>query len=91
MHGRALTGGEGLDRFHARIGDHDDLAGLDIPDIDRAEDVESASLRSEDHRAVLEATENQRPHAERIAHADQRILGQRNKRIRALDLLSGRR
>ena len=50
----------------------------------RADDVERAGLRGED-RAAVEFAEHQRADAERIAGADQLLVGQRHQRIGALD------
>jgi hypothetical protein len=65
--------------------EHDDLAGLDVADIFRADDVERAGLRGQD-RAAVEFAEHQRADAERIARADQLLVGQRDQRIGALEL-----
>ena len=64
---------------------HDDLAVLDVADESRADDVERAGLGGED-RAAVEFAEHQRADAERIARADQLLVGQRDQRIGALDL-----
>ena len=65
--------------------DHDDLAGLDLAHEFGVDDVEGAGFRGEDP-GVAEPAEHQRAHAERVAHADQRLLRQRHQRIGALDL-----
>ena len=51
----------------------------------RADDVERAGLRGQD-RAAVELAEHQRADAERIARADQLLVGQRHQRIGAFDL-----
>ena len=65
--------------------DHDDLAVLDVAHEVGADDVERAGLRGEDRTAV-EFAEHQRPDAERIARADQLLVGERDQRVGALDL-----
>ena len=72
-------------RTPPRADDHD-LAGLDVAHELGADDVERAGLGGEDP-GVVEPAEHQRPHAERVAHADHRVLRQRHQRIGALDLL----
>ena len=64
--------------------EHDDLAGLDVADILRADHVERAGFRRQD-RVAVEIAEHQRADAERIAGADQFLVGQRHQRIGALD------
>ena len=79
----ALRGGaERLDALHPCVGDDDHLAGLDVAHVAGADDVESHGLRCQNHRAV-ELPQHQRAHAVGVAHADQRILGQRHQRIGA--------
>src|SRR5581483_12480241 len=68
-----------LERFQAAQAagaDDDDLAGLDVAHELGPDDVEPASLRRQDPR-VAEAADHQRPHAERVAQPDQRLLRQR--------------
>ena len=65
--------------------DHDDLAVLDVAHEFGADDVERAGLRGQD-RAAVEFAEHQRADAERIARADQLLVGERDQRIGALDL-----
>ena len=50
-----------------------------------ADDVEGAGLRAEDLGAV-ELAEDQRADAERVAGADELLVGQRDQRIGALEL-----
>ncbi|MEY9493929.1 hypothetical protein ABIE93_005136 [Bradyrhizobium elkanii] len=68
----------------AGLVEHDDLAGLDVADVFRADHVERAGLRGQDRTAV-EIAEHQRADAERVARADQLLVGQRDQRIGALD------
>ena len=63
----------------------DDLAVLDVAHVARADDVERAGLRGQD-RAAVELAQHQRADAERIARADQLLVGQRDERIGAFDL-----
>ena len=88
MHGRICCGGNGLWLSSAALGDDDDLAVLDVAHEARADDVERAGLRREDVMAV-EFAEHQRADAERIARADQLLVGERDERIGALDLAQG--
>ena len=69
------------------VDDHD-LAVLDVADEFRADDVERAGLRAKD-RAAVELAEHERADAERIARADQLLVGQRDERVGALDLGQG--
>ncbi len=79
---------EGVLRTNARGVDDDELAGLDVAHEVGADDVERAGFRGEDV-ALAEPAEDERPDAERIAHADHHVVGQRHQRIGALDLLEG--
>ncbi len=67
------------------FGDDDDLAVLDVAHEARADDVERAGLRSENIFAV-ELADNERADAERVARADQLLVGQANQRVSAFDL-----
>ena len=84
MQGRGGFGGNGLWLCAPLLVEHDDLAGLDVADIFRADDVERAGLRRQD-RAAVEFAQHQRADAERVAGADQLLVGQRHQRIGALD------
>ena len=64
--------------------EHDDLAGLDVADIFRADDVECAGFRGQD-RATVEFAQHQGTDAERIAGADQLFVGHRYQGIGAFD------
>ena len=85
MHGRGCDRRERLVRLHAVLVEHDDLAVLDVAHVARADDVERAGLRGEDRMAV-ELADHQRADAERIARADQLLVGQRDERVGALEL-----
>ena len=63
----------------------DDLAGIDVADEFRADEVEGARLAREHVAAVLQSSERQRAEAVRIAHADDFRLGHHHERERALD------
>ncbi len=67
------------------LADDDHLAILDLAHEFRADDVERAGLRGEDRRAI-QLAKHQRANPERIAGADQLLVGQRDKRIGAFDL-----
>ena len=75
---------ERLVAVRAVLVEHDDLAGLDVADIFGADHVERAGLRGQD-RAAVEVAEHQRADAERIARADQLLVGQRDQRVGAFD------
>jgi hypothetical protein len=64
--------------------EYDDFAGFDVPDIFCADHVERAGLGRQDRTAV-EVAEHQRPDAERVAGADQLLVGQGHQRIGTLD------
>ena len=66
------------------VEDHD-LAVLDVAHILRADDVERAGFRGED-RAAVELADHQRADAERIARADQLLVGQADEGIGAFEL-----
>ena len=65
--------------------DDDDLAGGDVAHEIGADDVERAGFRGQDP-GLAEPAQHQRPHAQRVAHADHLVLRQRRQRIGALDL-----
>ncbi len=70
--------------LRAALVEHDDLAGLDVADVFRADDFECAGFRRQD-RTTVEFAEHQWPDAERVARADQLLVGQRHQRVGALD------
>ena len=78
MQGRGGMRRERLVRLHAVLVEHHDLAVLDVAHEARADDVERAGLRGED-RAAVELAEHQRADAERVARADQLLVGQRRR------------
>ena len=87
---------ERADRAHAVVVDDDDLARLDVAHELGADDVERAGLaRQHPGRlaiglpvlVLIDPPQDQRPHAERVAHADQRLLAQHHQRVRAQHLL----
>ena len=82
---RRAAAGRGSAISIAVLGDHHHLAVLDLADEAGADDVERAGLRSKDIGAV-ELAEHQRPDAERIARADQLLVGEHHQRIGALEL-----
>ena len=75
---------ERLVAVRAGLVEHDDFAGLDVADIFGADHVERAGFRGQD-RAAVEVAEHQRADAERIARADQLLVGQRDQRVSAFD------
>ena len=85
MQGRVAWAGNGLQALHALLGDDDDLAVLDVADEAGPDDVERAGLGGQDVVAV-EFAEHQRADAERVARADQLLVGQADEGIGALDL-----
>ena len=86
MQGRGACSGAKRNALEPSSGDHHDLAVLDIADEAGADDVERAGLRGEDVTAV-ELAQHQRADAQRVAGADQLLVGQRHQGIGALDLL----
>ena len=85
MQGRAGSARRGKEALHALGVDHDDLAVLDVADELRPDDVERAGFRAQD-RAAVEFAEHQRTDAERVARADQLLVGQRDEGVGAFDL-----
>ena len=87
---RSRVAAERLDAVHALVVDDDDLARLDVAHEVGADDVERAGLAGQ-HPAAgaldADAAEDQRPHAQRVAHAHQRLVRQRDQRIGADHLL----
>ena len=88
MQGRCGCFGAKRIDLDAVLGDHDDLAVLDVAHEAGADDVERAGLGGEDVAAV-ELAEDERADAERIARADQLLVGERDEGIGALDLPDG--
>ena len=85
MQGRGGIGGNGLCECAPSSSKMTNFAVLDVADVLGADDVERAGLRRQD-RAAVELAEHQRPDAERIARADQLLVGQAdeaNRRLRA--------
>src|SRR4029079_15654249 len=75
-------GAEALDPLRR---DDDHLAGLDVADETRADDVEGAGLRRQHDRAI-EVTDEQPPRGEGVAAADHLLARQTDHRPGALDL-----
>ena len=73
-----------LVRMRAVFVEDQDFAILDIADILRADDVERASFGGEDRTAV-ELAEHQRPNAERVARADQLLVGEADEGVGAFE------
>ena len=84
--GPRLDLGERPEGADAGAVDQDQLAGLDVAQESRADDVQRDGLGREDRR-FAELAHDQGPNAERIAAGDQSILGQHEERVSALDLL----
>ena len=70
--------------MRAVLVENEHFAVLDIADVLRADDVEGAGLRCED-RATVERAEHQRPYAERIAGADQLLVGEADEGVGAFE------
>ena len=64
----------------------DDLAWGDIADEGCADHVERAAFGCQD-RGVAQFTEHERTNAERIARADQEIIGEEGERVSAFELV----
>ena len=85
MQGRAVRRGNGTVALDAVRRDGDDLAVLDLAHELGADDVERAGLRRQ-HVGLAEPAQHQRADADRIAGADQHVVGEADQRIGALDL-----
>ena len=77
-----------MNRLLAVRPDDEHLAGLDVANPLRVDQIQRARLRTHDV-AVAQLAERQRPEAVRIAHRNQAILGQQHQRKRALRLRHG--
>ena len=88
MQGRIGLRRERTQALDALFRNDDDFAILDVADEMRADDVERAGFGGENVMAV-EFAEHQRPDAERIARADQLLVGQGDEGIGAFDLAQG--
>ena len=76
---------ERLVRLRAVLIEDDDFAVFDVAHVLCADDVERAGFRSKD-RAAVELADDQRPDAERIARADQLLVGEADEGVGALEL-----
>ena len=76
---------EGAQRLDALLRDHHHLAVLDVAHEAGADDVEGAGLGGQD-RAAVEFAQHQRADAERVAGADQLLVGERDEGVGALEL-----
>ena len=72
---------ERLEALNAGIGDNHHLARLHIAHEFRAHNVQRTGLTRQHPAIGAHPPQNQRPHPQRVARADQRILGQRHQRI----------
>ena len=72
----------------AGVVDGDHLSGQDVAHVFGADDVERAGLGGQDP-GLADAAEHQRTHAQRVAHADQRVGGQGEHGERALHPAQG--
>ncbi len=79
-----LDRGEGAQGMHARGVQHHHLAGLDVAHEIRADNVERAGFRGDD-MAVAQPPEDQRAHAQGIAHPDDAGIRERHQGIGAFD------
>jgi hypothetical protein len=70
--------------FDALIRNHHDFAVLDLADELRADDVEGTGFRTKNVGAV-ELTQYERADAERVAGADQFLVGQRHEGVGAFE------
>ena len=68
----------------AVVVEHQNLAVFQVADVLRTDDVQRAGLGGED-RAAVQLAENQRPNAQRIAGADQLLVGETDEGVRALE------
>ena len=77
--------GERPQAFHAGLGDDDDLAVLDVAHEARADDVERAGLGRQ-HVVAVELAQDEGTDAERVAGSDQRLVGEGDEGVGALQL-----
>ena len=82
--GPRRLGWERLVAVHALFVEHHDLAGLDVANIARADHLQRAGLGGQ-NRTAVELAVHQRADAERVARADQLLVGHADQRIGALD------
>jgi hypothetical protein len=75
---------ERLDGPEAVAVDDHDLARFDVAHEAGADDVESAALGGEDP-GILQAADHEGTHAHRIPNAQQRLVGEQQQRVGALD------
>ena len=73
------------DRPEPAIADDEELAGLDVAHVRRADQVEGARFGADDP-GVTEAAEGERPEARGVTRRDQPVLGQHGERIGAANL-----
>ncbi len=71
--------------MRAILVEHQHFTVFDVAHVGRADDVERAGFRSE-HRAAVEAAEHQRADAERVAGAQQLLVGHADEGIGAFEL-----
>ena len=77
---------ERVDAANAVVVDDDQLAGLDVALVGRADDVQGHAFGGEDHR-LAQAAHDQRADAERVPASNHALTRQADERISALDLL----
>ena len=70
--------------MHTVLVEHDDLAVLDIAHVFGADDVERAGFRGED-RSAVELADHQRTDAERVARADELLVGEADEGVGAFE------
>ena len=85
MHGRAAIGGNGLCDCAPSSSNTTTSPFSTSRTYLRADDVERAGLRGQD-RAAVELADHQRADAERIARADQLLVGEADEGIGAFEL-----
>ena len=73
------------DAPQSRAADDDRLARFDVAHELRPDMVQRAALRGDDPPALLDASDAERTHAERVADADQRVLRADREGVRALE------
>src|SRR5207244_3615708 len=76
---------ERLDRPHPLGADDEDLAGLDVTQVRRADEIHGARFGADDHR-IAEAAERERPEAVRIADGNHAVARQHHQRERPTHL-----
>ena len=83
-HSRSV-GFDDLTRFQTPLAEGDHLAGVDLPDQLRPDDVEGTAFGG-DHPVAVQFAEREWPDAERVTEGDDRVLGHDHGRVGTFEL-----